>query len=204
MAGSQTIGENIKRLRERGNLNQVELAAIAGVSPSTISSWEIGYRMPRMGPLQKIADYFKISTAEIIEEPKVEKPSGIRVPIIDGARMGPSHESNGDILDWMELGPEYAQKGNLVAVRIHGDSMSPRIVDGDIVIVKIQPTAESGDIVIVFIDNISKCNYIQITPTGIKLIPYNSSYEPMFFTNDEVSTLPVTIYGKIIELRRVF
>lgn len=204
MSGSQTIGANLKNLRERASMSQVELAEIAGVSPTTISSWEIGYRMPRMGPIQKIADYFKINKSDIIEGPKPTRQTGIRIPVFDGARLGPPKESSGEIIDWMELAPDYARRGELVAVQVHGDSMSPRIVDGDIVIVKVQPTADSGDIVIVFVENASTCKYIQITKTGIKLIPYNSSYDPMYFSNDEITSLPVTVYGKVIELRRSF
>ena len=175
MTNAQIIGDNIRRLRERASMSQLELASSIGVTPTAVSAWETGVRTPRMGPLQKIADYFKVSTAEIIEGPRNHKPNGIRIPIFDGARMGPPRESTGEILDWMELGPDYARRGELVAVRVHGDSMSPRIVDGDIVIVKVQPTAENGDIVIVFVENASTCKYIQITKTGIKLIPYNSS-----------------------------
>jgi len=204
VTNAQIIGDNIRRLRERASMSQLELASSIGVTPTAVSAWETGVRTPRMGPLQKIADYFKVSTAEIIEGPRNNKPNGIRIPIFDGARMGPPRESTGEILDWMELGPDYAKRGELVAVRVHGDSMSPRIVDGDIVIVKVQPTAENGDIVIVFVENASTCKYIQITKTGIKLIPYNSSYDPMYFSNDEITNLPVTVYGKVIELRRSF
>jgi repressor LexA len=204
MTNAQIIGANIRRLRERASLSQVEIAEIAGVTPTAVSAWETGVRTPRMGPINKIAEYFRVNTSDIIESPQTAKPNGIRIPIFDGARLGPPRESTGEVLDWLELGPEYVRRGELVAVKVYGDSMSPRIVDGDIVIVKVQPTADNGDIVIAFIENGSTCKYLHIARNGIKLIPYNSNYDPMFFTNEEIASLPVTIYGKVIELRRRF
>ena len=62
------IGTNIKRLRERHALSQAELAAIADVSDKAVSTWENGLKTPRMGAIQKIADYFGITKSELIED----------------------------------------------------------------------------------------------------------------------------------------
>lgn len=61
------IGENIKHLRESHSMSQKELAEIAGVTDKAVSTWESGINIPRMGAIQKIADYFKIKKSEIIE-----------------------------------------------------------------------------------------------------------------------------------------
>ena len=52
------IKENLKALRKQHNLSQQELAKIAGVTDKAISTWESGTRIPRMGAIQKMADYF--------------------------------------------------------------------------------------------------------------------------------------------------
>lgn len=62
------IPENIKKLREVHGLTQTELGKIAGVSDKAISTWEKGTAEPRMGAVQKIADYFNIRKSEIIDE----------------------------------------------------------------------------------------------------------------------------------------
>lgn len=62
------IGENIKRLREQYGLNQAELGRIAGVSDKAVSTWEKGIKAPRMGALEKIADYFGIKKSELIDD----------------------------------------------------------------------------------------------------------------------------------------
>ncbi len=68
-----TIGDNIKTLRERFDLTQAQLGEIAGVSDKAVSTWENGANVPRMGAIQKIADYFGIPKSEIIEGRQEEK-----------------------------------------------------------------------------------------------------------------------------------
>lgn len=62
-----TIGDNIKNLRLQHNLSQAELANVAGVSDKAVSSWEQNKSVPRMGAIQKMADFFRIQKSDIIE-----------------------------------------------------------------------------------------------------------------------------------------
>ena len=64
-----SIGNNIKELRLHYALSQQDLAKIADVSPKTVSAWETGRIIPRMGPIQKIADHFGLQKSDIIEPP---------------------------------------------------------------------------------------------------------------------------------------
>lgn len=62
-----SIGKNIQNLRLQRGVSQKELAVIAGVSDKTVSSWETDRANPRMGPIQKMADFFGIRKSDIIE-----------------------------------------------------------------------------------------------------------------------------------------
>lgn len=64
-----SIGKNIKELRLQHNMSQLEFAKVIGVTDKAVSSWENGIKTPRMGTLQRIADYFNIKKSEIIEGP---------------------------------------------------------------------------------------------------------------------------------------
>lgn len=68
-----SIGDNIKSLRERYDLTQEQLGEIAGASNKAVSTWEKGKAVPRMGAVQRMADYFGISKSDIIED-KENKP----------------------------------------------------------------------------------------------------------------------------------
>lgn len=63
-----SISKNIKKLRLEHNLSQKEFAKIAGVSDKAVSTWENGTKEPRMGTIQKIADFFGIKKSDIIED----------------------------------------------------------------------------------------------------------------------------------------
>lgn len=64
-----SIGKNINKLRLQHQMSQKELAIIAGVSDKTVSAWETDKITPRMGPIQKMADFFGIKKSDIIEPP---------------------------------------------------------------------------------------------------------------------------------------
>lgn len=63
-----SIGKNIKRLRESKDMTQAELGKIAGVTDKAVSTWENGSADPRMGAIQKIADYFGVKKSDIIDD----------------------------------------------------------------------------------------------------------------------------------------
>lgn len=62
------ISENIKKLRDRYNLTQQDLADIAGVTNKAVSAWETGQKEPRMGAIEKIAARFGLKKSNLIEE----------------------------------------------------------------------------------------------------------------------------------------
>lgn len=129
---------------------------------------------------------------------------GVRIPVYGRVAAGIPIDAITDIEDYEEISPELAATGQFAALRIHGDSMEPRICDGDIVIVKLQETADTGDTAIVMINgDTATCKKIKKTPEGVMLIPTNPKYDPMFYTNSEIETLPVRIWGRVVELRGV-
>lgn len=87
-----------------------------------------------------------------------------------------------------------------------GASMEPTLRDGDIVIVKKQPTVDSGDIAIVLVNgNDATVKEIKESPAGITLIGHNAAiYTPQFYSNKEIQNLPIQIIGKVVEMRRKF
>ena len=60
------IGSTIRTLRESRKMTQDDLAKILGVSMQTVSSWELGNSIPRMGVLSRIAAHFEVDVAAIV------------------------------------------------------------------------------------------------------------------------------------------
>lgn len=66
-----SIGNNIKQLRLKYGLDQVQLGEIAGVTDKAVSSWENNISVPRMGAIEKMATYFGIKKSDIIEDAEI-------------------------------------------------------------------------------------------------------------------------------------
>ncbi len=99
-----SMGDNIKRLRLNHSMSQEELAEIAGVSDKAVSSWENGTKIPRMGAIQKIADYFKIKKSSIIEDDEFPI-NDIEILHIKKYRI--LNESDKSTVDFIFNKPEY-------------------------------------------------------------------------------------------------
>jgi repressor LexA len=110
-----------------------------------------------------------------------------------------------NIIDYEEIDEQMASSGEHFALQIKGESMAPRFVTGDVVIVKKQPDIETGQIGIVLVNGENATvKKINKTDKGIMLIPSNPQYEAMFYSIEDILSLPVTIIGRVVELRAKF
>lgn len=143
------------------------------------------------------------TNSELVFANNLKKQSrGVSINVLGCVAAGIPIEAIEDIIDTEEISVEMAKNGTYFGLQIHGDSMEPRIYEGDVVIVRQQDDAESGDIVIAMINgNDATCKRLTKYASGIALTSLNSKYEPMMFTNQEIIEKPVRIIGKVVELR---
>lgn len=197
-----------KYLTEYGK-SQKEVAEAIGVIPSTFNTWCQGIALPRMGKVQALSDYFGINKSDLIDDKSAligKTPSkGFSVNVLGRVAAGIPIEAITDIIDTEEISQDLAKTGEFFGLQIHGDSMEPRMYEGDVVIVRQQDDAESGDIVIAMVNGYdATCKRLMKYVGGISLISLNSKYDPMMFTNQEIEEKPVRIIGKVVELRGKF
>ena len=200
------------RLRElRENLGKMQkvVAYELGIAPNTYSQYESGKREPDRKTLIKIADYFNTSTDYILGRDVSTRPlddkNGVWIPVLGQVQAGLPTTAVENIIDYEQISRDMSGTGEFFALRVKGDSMEPKFTEGDVVIVRKQSTASDGDIVIALVNgDDATIKKIKIRPEGIILTPLNSQYEPMFYNNDEIETLPVTIIGKVVALRAKF
>ena len=220
--------ERIDDLRKEKKWSRRKLEREAGLGVGSISKWATG--TPQAGNLKKVADVLGVSTAYLMGESDFrseqdaviakwtsEQPSGlsdevrrieagIRIPVLGEVPCGVPIEAIeliGD--DWEEIPEKLARTGTFYGLIAKGDSMSPRIQEGDVLIVKQQSTAESGDVVIAKINgDEATCKRLLKQEDGIVLQPFNPAYSPMYFSNADILKKPVVIVGKVIENRQKF
>ena len=197
----------IKSAREDLKLTKRELAKRIGVHESSINKYEKGLVDIPLSKISELARVLKVTEAYLMgwEEKSEQPPQGLQIPVLGTVAAGIPISAVEDILDYEEVPQSWESQGEFFGLRIKGDSMEPRMESGDVVIVKQQSDANSGDTVIVLVNgDDATCKRLQKTDNGIMLVSTNPKYPPMFYSDEDIRTKPVVILGKVVELRRKF
>lgn len=207
-----TIAQNIRRLRENAHLKQEELGNKLGVGGATISSWEKGRTEPNMGYTQALADFFKITTDELIYG---EKGSLTEIPMdhVVFDDYFPLHYysglSAGSFEELLQAEPDsvvyvpiifQSRRKRLHAFKVNGTSMNNVIDDGSIVIA--EDTADGGmkikdgTIVVAFLDGKATVKRFYYSEDHITLMPDSTdkAHMPITVTPDQ----QLYIIGRVI------
>ncbi|MBQ7067011.1 MAG: helix-turn-helix domain-containing protein [Lachnospiraceae bacterium] len=200
------FSKNLNYYILQSGMQQKDVAKALGYNPTTFNTWCVGKIIPSAGKIQKIADYFKIGKSDLLDDKTFlagkKTKKGVVINVLGRVAAGIPIEAVTDIIDTEEISEELAKSGEFFGLKIHGDSMEPRMYEGDVVIVRQQDDAESGDIVIAMVNgNDATCKRLMKYAGGIQLLSLNSKYEPMMFSNQDIIDKPVKIIGKVIELR---
>jgi repressor LexA len=125
-------------------------------------------------------------------------PDAAYVPVVGRIAAGGPILAEEHIEEVFPLPKQMVGEGTLFLLQVKGESMiEAAICDGDMVVVRQQPTANNGEIVAAMIDGEATVKTFKKTKSEILLIPHNPAFEPIDGTN-------ATILGKVVTvLRRV-
>lgn len=181
--------------------NQMDLMHDLNLSSSTVSSWCTGQKLPRMGKIQMLADYFGINKSDLIEETNdipaasniAPMPELVQVPRLGRIACGTPIEAV-ENFEGVDIVPNYV--GADFTLVCQGDSMiNARIYDGDIVCIHKQETVENGEIAAVLVDgDTATLKRVRLFPDHLVLEPENPTYRPLVFWEEEMNN--VRILGK--------
>jgi repressor LexA len=197
-----SIAENIKRIRAEHGLSQAELGKIAGVSDKAVSTWELGLKTPRMGAVEKMANYFGITKSAIVDDAPMTSlqkpvvppgfmpmPEMVQVPLIGSIACGTPITAEQNIKSY--VGVPAAWRADF-ALECHGDSMAPTICDGDVVCIRSQPEVEQGQIAAVRIGEEATLKHCYYQNGVVQLIADNPSVcPPMVYTGSDLDEIEV-------------
>ena len=205
------LAKNIRFLRREKRMSQDGLAELLGYkSYTTIQKWEMGTSEPPLKIVGRLSEIFNVDIDELTKSDLTNPSerstsSGTWVNVYGRVAAGIPMEAIEDIIDTEEISAEMARNGEHFGLRIQGDSMEPKISEGDNVIVRKQDDADNGDTVIALVNgNDAFCKRLMKYESGISLVSTNPIYEPKHYTNEEIEKLPVKILGKVVELRAKF
>ncbi len=194
------FAQRLRELRKRDGVSQTALAATLGISQQAVGKWETGHATPGPQTIARIAQFFSVSADYLIGcEKEPARPTGTRehhIPIIGTVRAG-----YGALAFEDDYGEAYAcvkDPANYFYLLVRGDSMEPRISDGDLALVHRQSTLDSGELgVIVFGDGEGTLKKYIVRGNTVVLQPFNPAYAPQIITGEDLDHLYIA--GKVVE-----
>lgn len=207
-----TISERIQEAMYLNNLKQSDLVEKTGISKGALSSYISGRYTPKQQNIFLISKALNVNEAWLMgndvpmqRNAQVTQSGAVVIPVLGRVAAGIPLTAAEYIIDTEEISQAMANDGEYFGLQVKGDSMEPRIKNGDVVIVRKQSDADDGDLVIALVNgDDAVVKRLKKYKDGVALISNNPAYEPMYFCNDEIDSKPVEILGKVKELRAKF
>lgn len=201
-----TIGDRLRDARELKGMEQAVLALKAGVVTRTLQRWEKGEQVPDGLSLTTIAKVTGVQPSWLLTGdgemyPKPSRPENVYS--MPGSLRRKARLVDLPLISAVPAGkvatifhPDYADSYVTVddvkdpgafALKVKGNSMSPRIEDGDVVIVSPQAEARSGDICVVRVNGEDTLKKVKFEGTYIHLVPLNPDFEPVTVKKKDIN-----------------
>lgn len=203
----KSVGDRIREKRESLGMSQEELAKKLGYkSRSSINKIETDARNLTQSKIKSIADALLTTPSYIMgwEEPKEEIPPHFnpmpdmrKVPRVGRIACGEPITAEENIEDYDETPSGWHADFSLLCV---GDSMSPKIEDGDIVAIRCQQEVHNGEIAAVRIGDEATLKMVFLHSDYIELRPVNPAYPSIIRRLEEMEE--IRIEGKAVGLCR--
>lgn len=205
------IKERIHELAKLKGISIPKLEDELNLGNGTISRWSKS--SPSVNKLLPIAEYFNVSIDYLIGKTQYRNYSNLylsdkninfitstqtrKINVLGSIPAGTPIEAIEDVIDTIDIPTSW--RGDYIALRVQGDSMYPEYLDGDIIIIQIQPDCDSGDDCACYVNGYDATfKRVYKNNGSITLQPLNPKYPPKTYTHPG----EVSILGKVIELRR--
>lgn len=202
---------NLQYYMDKVGIDRNELCQSLGLKYSTVSEWLQANKYPRIDKIEKLANYFGIKKSDLIEDKSdnahiesniqsLDQSKVYNIPVFESVSAGFGAYANDYIVDYMPIYVNNpADAKDMLCIKVKGDSMYPKIEDGDTVVVRKQSSVDSGSIAVVLIDNeegfVKKVVYSE---NLIELISINPEYAPKRFEGENV--LRVSVVGVVKQI----
>ena len=194
------IGKMIKELRVKKNISQEDLANILSVNRATIANYESGRRALTIDKLEELLNALDTSLADFFNSNNLEKtevkPQELRkMPILSDVSAGYGKEALEEATHWIKLPASIARNATF-GTFVAGDSMEPKINDGDLLLVQDTPQLDSGEIGVFLLNERVYCKRFHYNPLTKELVLklLNTIYKPMHIDRDD----DFRIIGKVV------
>lgn len=209
LGNKEIFAKNLNYYMNLNKKTRTDVCRDLDIPYSTFTDWCNANIYPRIDKIELLANYFEIKKSDLVEnKEKLDKLGNpvISVPLLGIVKAGYDYLAQENWIGTVDVDKSLVNDGSdFFALKIHGDSMCPVLMEDDIVIVKKQEYFENGDIVVAIINgDEATIKKGKKSENSILLQPLNTNYEPLIFTYDEMKRIPVTIIGIVKQLKREF
>lgn len=194
LGNKEIMAQNIRYYLKRYGKTQKEICKDLGFKEMTFSDWVNAKTYPRIDKIEKMANYFHVQKADLVEEKRkplknivpIEKRM---VPIIGQIAAGKPILADEHIEAFLPCDTGVHADFGLI---VSGDSMiGADIHDGDVVFIRSQPIVDDGQIAAVRIDDDATLKRFYKNPDGCTLVSMNPQYPPMIFNADNCDSIQI-------------
>ncbi len=200
------FGDRLRYFRRERGLTQQDVAHRLGITAQAVGKWEMGASSPDPATIAHLAEILEISADELLSLPGNAYPVGEpgryadrRVAVVGAVKAGYNAFAFEE-----DYGYEYANVKNASEyfyLVVKGDSMEPRIYDGDLALVHRQPTLENGDLGVILYGAEGEGTLKKFIRRGNAVIlrPFNPDYKDLVIKGADLEHLHIV--GKVVETK---
>jgi len=162
-----------------------EIGEAVGLSSSSTVHNHLN-QLERRGLIKR--DASKSRTVQLVQEQEIDEKrrNAVAVPVVGNVAAGQPILAEQNIEDHLMLSPDIAQEGWFL-LKVRGDSMiNAGILDGDLVLVRPQPSADNGQIIVAMVDGEATCKRLDRSNGTVRLLPENEDYQPIVAPDAQV------------------
>lgn len=201
------FAERLKQARKTQKFSQAELSRLLGVTQQAVGKWETGRSTPDPQTVARLAELLDTTADALLglqdnvaaAQQSFSRYAQCLVPVVGTVRAG-----YGALAFEEDYGSEYASvkdPQNYFYLVVKGDSMEPRISDGDLALVHRQSTLDNGDLGVLVYGTEGEGTLKKFIQRGnaVVLHPFNPDYEELILRGEELDHLYIA--GKVVETK---
>lgn len=202
------IAERVKTLAKSQGVSVASVLKSCGLSKNYLAAIDKG-NTPHLDKLSKIADYFNVSVSFLLGDDVTESTAIIMndmpvhmIPLYESVSAGFGAYADNTIIEYIPCFiMSKSEAEETICVKVQGDSMAPKIEDGDVIQVHRQSSVDSGSIAVLLIDGEDAVvKRIIFDGNAIELQSLNTMYAPRRFEGKDANRVAVLgVVKKIIK-----
>ncbi len=204
------LGDRLRQIMDERGLTFERLGEVVGLRPQTLNRYVLGQREPKASAVTQMAfalnlDPLWLQGYSVPQNPpagQVRLPGESMLPILGVIRAGNPAVAQEEILGWASA--DVPEPQDCFYLRVRGDSMAGAgIQEGDLVLIRRQPTAENGQIVACVVDG-EDATLKRFRRQGewVILQPENPAYEPRLVPASDFEAGRAAIVGVALKMVR--